>query len=54
VEVEGLPNLQRWMEAVGSRPAVEKGAAVPQPQQSEESDAEKAKRLENEGRKILS
>jgi len=31
VSVEGLPHLERWIEAVGSRPAVEKGCAVPVP-----------------------
>ena len=29
VEVDGLEHLQRWMNAVGSRPAVQRGAAVP-------------------------
>ena len=29
VEVEGLANLQRWLEAVGARPAVQRGRAVP-------------------------
>jgi glutathione S-transferase len=31
VEVEGLANLQRWLAAVGERPAVQRGRAVPQP-----------------------
>ena len=31
VEVEGLPNLQRWLEEVGKRPAVQAGRAVPEP-----------------------
>jgi glutathione S-transferase/GST-like protein len=30
VEVEGLDHLQRWLAAIGSRPAVEKGRQVPQ------------------------
>jgi glutathione S-transferase len=31
VSVEGLPHLERWIEAVGSREAVQKGCAVPVP-----------------------
>jgi GSH-dependent disulfide-bond oxidoreductase len=30
VEVEGLDHLQRWLAAVGGRPAVQRGRAVPQ------------------------
>ena len=42
VEVEGLDNLQRWIEAIGKRPAVVAGRAVPQPQEPPEgADAEK-------------
>jgi glutathione S-transferase/GST-like protein len=29
VSVEGLPNLQRWIEAIRARPAVQKGLAMP-------------------------
>jgi glutathione S-transferase/GST-like protein len=29
IDIAGLPNLQRWMDAVGSRPAVQKGRQVP-------------------------
>jgi glutathione S-transferase len=31
VEVDGLDHLQRWLESVGQRPAVERGIGVPQP-----------------------
>jgi glutathione S-transferase len=53
VEVEGLPHLQRWMEAVSSRPAVERGIAVPTPVISDASDEERAEALKEAGRKIL-
>lgn len=49
VEVEGLANLQRWMEAVGGRPAVQKGRAIPQPPE-ERPDPEK---LREAGAKML-
>ncbi len=29
IDITGLPHLQRWMEAVGARPAVQKGRQVP-------------------------
>ena len=39
VDVDDMPHLSRWLEAVGARPAVQRGAAVPG------SDPEEAKRL---------
>ena len=53
VEVEGLPHLQRWMEAVRSRPAVEKGAAIPQPVELSDDDGERAEELKKARRKML-
>ena len=51
VEVEGLDNLQRWIEAIGKRPAVVAGRAVPQPPAAPEAmDAEK---LVDSARKML-
>lgn len=29
IEVDGLPNLQRWMDAIAARPAADKGVKVP-------------------------
>ena len=49
IEVDGLDHLQRWLAAVGSRPAVQRGRAVPEmPQQVNAEDFVK------EARKILS
>ncbi len=38
VPTEGLANLERWLETIGKRPAVEKGRAVPQPPESEQDE----------------
>ena len=29
LSLEGLPHLQRWLQAVGARPAVQKGLTIP-------------------------
>ena len=50
VEVEGLPHLERWIEAVGARPAVQKGRMVPEVPAAEERRPEE---MEAEARKIL-
>jgi glutathione S-transferase len=52
VEVEGLPHLQRWMEAVAARPAVQRGLAVPQPVDFESAEARGEKTVET-ARSIL-
>ena len=31
VEIDDLPNLRRWVDAITARPAVQRGLAVPQP-----------------------
>ena len=41
VSVDGLANVQRWLAAVGARPAVQRGRDVPKPPQV--SDEERAK-----------
>ena len=53
VEVEGLPHLQRWMEAVSSRPAVERGASIPTPVDLSDDEGERAEELKEAGRKML-
>ena len=30
VDIEGLPNLERWLRAIGERPAAQRGLAVPE------------------------
>jgi len=51
VEVDDLPNLQRWIEAVGSRPAVQAGRAVPKP--PEKPREEQVQELVASGRRML-
>jgi glutathione S-transferase len=43
VAIDGLPHLQRWLQAVGARPAVQRGADIPSPQA--EPDPETGKLL---------
>lgn len=44
-DVSGLANLARWMEAVGSRPAVQRGRAIPErPPKAKTEDVEDAAR----------
>jgi GST-like protein len=46
VSVDGLENLQRWLAAVGSRPAVQRGRAIPKaPEVSDEERAKAAAKL---------
>ena len=48
VEIDDLPNLQRWLGQVGERPAVQAGRAVPKP-----LDPPKAEEVRESGAKIL-
>jgi GST-like protein len=36
VSIDGLPNLQRWLDAIAARPAVQRGVDVPEPTDLEE------------------
>jgi glutathione S-transferase len=49
VNLDGLPHLTRWMNAVGERPAVKRGRAVPPPGDIGDKD----KTTVDTGRKIL-
>jgi len=42
VELEGLPSLERWLSAVGARPAVIRGRAVPAPRELSEAKSKDA------------
>jgi GSH-dependent disulfide-bond oxidoreductase len=49
VETEGLPHLERWLDAVGQRPAVQRGRAVPATEQAPDAEA-----LSRAGRRLIS
>ena len=52
VALDGLDHLQRWVEAVGARPAVQRGRAVPEmPGQGKLE--ERAEEVTESARKIL-
>src|SRR5690606_41368701 len=36
VDVDGLPNLQRWLRALEARPAVQRGLAIPPREDNDE------------------
>ena len=44
VDISGLDHLQRWMDAIAARPAVQRGLAVP-PRQDDETRIERARKL---------
>jgi glutathione S-transferase len=43
VSLDGLPHLQRWVEAIGKRPAVQRGLDVPFPQKRDTARDEEAR-----------
>jgi GSH-dependent disulfide-bond oxidoreductase len=49
VSVEGMPHLQRWMDQIAARPAVQRGKAVPRKLEGEV----KAEEIKSEARKML-
>ena len=54
VEVEGLPNLQRWIDQIAERPAAQKGITVPVDLKTlQEGNGEGAKKFAQEAQKIV-
>jgi len=45
VEIDGLGNLKRWMDAIAARPAVQKGRAVPPREQDPDKLIQVAKKM---------
>jgi GST-like protein len=52
VPIDELPNLQRWLNAIRERPAVQRGIVVPHPMSFANVSAEKEKEMIAEGRTI--
>ena len=54
VEIDDLPNLERWMKIVGDRPSCKKGVEVPHPLElPEDNNSEEIKKFEENANKIL-
>jgi GST-like protein len=51
VNVDGLPQLERWMSLVGARPAVQKGRDIPP--RADTSSGDKEKQTVEGARKML-
>ncbi|MBO1270949.1 glutathione S-transferase N-terminal domain-containing protein [Shewanella sp. 4t3-1-2LB] len=45
ISIDGLPHLQRWLQLIAARPAVQRGLQIPAP--SNETAGEKAERIRN-------
>ena len=45
VPIDGLAHLQRWMEAIAARPAVQRGLAIPPRPDDAEALVEKARKM---------
>ncbi|TCN88985.1 glutathione S-transferase family protein [Shewanella fodinae] len=45
ISIDGLPHLQRWLQLIAARPAVQRGLQIPPP--SNETAEEKAERIRN-------
>ncbi|MFD0850392.1 glutathione S-transferase family protein [Sphingosinicella xenopeptidilytica] len=55
IPIDGLPNLQRWLEAIMARPGVQKGITVPEDMRARirDDDEDSAKKFAEQARKIV-
>lgn len=55
ISIDGLPNLQRWLDAIMARPGVQKGITVPEDMRARirDDDEDAAKKFAEEARRIV-
>jgi glutathione S-transferase/GST-like protein len=53
IALDGLPHLQRWLAAIGERPAVQRGIAVPEIIRLKDPDSDDARRVTERARGLL-
>ena len=55
ISIDGLPSVQRWLEAIMARPAVQKGITVPEDMRARirDDDEDSAKKFAEQARKIV-
>jgi GST-like protein len=53
VTLDGLPHIQRWLDLVGARPAVQRGSAIPPFERPTERSPEREKEAIENARKFL-
>jgi GSH-dependent disulfide-bond oxidoreductase len=53
IDTDGLPHLHRWLAAIGDRPAVQRGIAVPEPTPMKTDDTVEANQLVERARRLL-
>jgi GSH-dependent disulfide-bond oxidoreductase len=53
IDTEGLPNLQRWLDLIASRPAAQRGIAIPESVKLREGDSDEAKRFVDRARGMI-
>jgi glutathione S-transferase len=55
IPIDGLPNLQRWLEAIMARPGVQKGITVPEDMRARirDDDEDSARKFAEQARKIV-
>ncbi len=53
ISTDGLPHLQRWVDAIAARPAAQRGIEVPEPARMKSDEGEEAKAFASNARTLL-